>query len=108
MLDTFSEIPIATAYRIDGRELEHFPADLELLAQVEVIYTTLPGWMQTTTGVTRWNDLPENARRYVEFIENYLRIGGKSGPLCKYIGTGRPHPKLDGVQNTELTRCRSK
>ena len=89
MLDTFPEIPIATSYRINGQELEHFPADLELLGQVEVVYTTLPGWMQTTTGVTMWDDLPENARKYIEFIENYLQLGRKGGLSCKYVGTGQ-------------------
>ena len=89
VLDTFPEIPVATAYKADGQVLEHFPADLELLSRVEVVYTTLPGWMQVTTGITKWEDLPENARKYVTFIDDYMRGQRKQGPICKYIGTGK-------------------
>ena len=88
VLDTFPEIPIATAYKVDGQQLEYFPADLEVLSRVEVIYTTLPGWNTSTTGVTKWDDLPENAKAYVTFIEDYLKGSGSSGPKCRYIGTG--------------------
>ena len=89
VLDTFDEIPIATGYRVDGQVLEYFPADLEVLSRVEVIYTTLPGWSQSTTGITEWEKLPENARKYVAFIEDYLKGSKKDGPKCKYIGTGK-------------------
>ena len=84
VLDNFPEIKVATAYKVDGRALESFPADLDVLARAEVVYETLPGWMTSTTGVTQWEDLPDNAKRYIDFIEQYL-----GGPKCKYIGTGR-------------------
>ena len=84
VLDTFPEIKIATAYQVDGQIIDSFPADLELLARAEVMYKTMPGWQTSTTGVSRWEDLPENARRYISFIEDYL-----AGPKCKFIGTGR-------------------
>ena len=92
VLDTFDQIPVATGYRVDGQELQYFPADLELLARVEVIYTTLPGWVQSTTGITKWDNLPENARKYILFIEEYLKGSKVEGPKCKYIGTGTDLP----------------
>lgn len=74
----------------DGNQLETFPADLqrleEILAekQLKIKYETLDGWLTSTTGCKRWEDLPAKAREYVEFIENCV------GVPVKYIGTG-PH-----------------
>ena len=84
ILDTFSEIQVATAY-VDSRtgvELASFPADLDLLENLEVKYETLPGWETSTVGLKRWEELPENARAYVEFIERFVGVN------VKYIGTG--------------------
>ncbi|KAG8527492.1 uncharacterized protein KY384_007644 [Bacidia gigantensis] len=83
VLDTFPEIKVATKYKVDSQEFESFPADLELLERAEVVYETLPGWMSSTTGITTWEQLPENAKKYITFIEDYL-----GGLKCKYIGTG--------------------
>jgi len=82
VLDTFATIKVATSYTYQGQTLESFPADLEVLENLEVQYTELPGWETSTTGAKTWEDLPENARKYVEFIEK--DIGVKVG----YIGTG--------------------
>ena len=49
----------------------------------------MPGWESNTIGVGRWEDLPENAKRYVEFIEDYL-----ARSKCKYIGTGVSFPSI--------------
>ncbi len=85
VLDSFREIKVAVGYKIDGELIDSFPADLELLNRAEVEYETLQGWNTTTTGTTQWEKLPENAKKYVEFIENFL--GGEI--KCKYIGTGK-------------------
>jgi adenylosuccinate synthase len=50
VLDGFEEIKVATEYWVDGKMLESFPADLELLEKVEVRYETLPGWKSKTIG----------------------------------------------------------
>ena len=89
VLDNFPEIKVATAYKVDGQILESFPADLDVLARAEVVYETLAGWMTSTTGITRWDDLPGNAKRYIDFIEQFL-----GGPKCKYIGTGESYHRL--------------
>ena len=83
MLDGFEEIKIATAYTYEGQKLESFPGNIEILAKVEVTYETLPGWKQQTAGTKKWEDLPENARKSVEFIEQFV------GVHIKYIGTGK-------------------
>lgn len=82
ILDDFDEIQVATEYRVDGVKLPSFPADLSILEKVEVIYETLPGWRSKTVGLRRYEDLPANAQRYIEFIEKFV------GVKIKYIGTG--------------------
>ncbi|KAF9036037.1 Adenylosuccinate synthetase [Hymenopellis radicata] len=82
ILDSLKEIQIAVKYSIDGVELEGFPADLELLAKVDVEYVTLPGWNSPITEMTTYEALPENCKKYVEFIEKFLNV-----PI-EWIGVG--------------------
>ncbi|TYJ54978.1 adenylosuccinate synthetase [Cryptococcus floricola] len=82
VLDGFDEIKIATGYKIDGVEIEGFPADLDRLAQVEVQYTTLPGWKTDISNVKKYEDFPENAKKYIAFIDEYL------GVKTQYVGVG--------------------
>ncbi|RSH78364.1 uncharacterized protein EHS24_002088 [Apiotrichum porosum] len=82
VLDGFDEIKVATGYKLDGVLQEGFPADLNRLAEVEVIYETLPGWKTDITKIATFDALPEAAQKYVAFIENYL------GVKVQYIGTG--------------------
>ena len=87
-MDAFEEIKVCTAYRdrTTGQELESFPASLKSLETVECVYETLPGWGGKlggkTEGVQKWEDLPENAQKYVNFIEQQTKVKVKS------IGTG--------------------
>lgn len=85
ILDDFDEIKVAVAYKLpDGTRLEaSYPADSNVIDKLEVEYITLPGWKSNTMGLTRYEDLPENARKYVEYIEQ-----GLNGVPIKWIGTG--------------------
>lgn len=71
VLGYLDEIPVCTAYEIDGVKTDKFPATPRL-NKAKPVYTYLPGWKCDITGITRYEELPENARKYVEFIENYL------------------------------------
>jgi adenylosuccinate synthase len=82
VLDTFETIKIAIAYKVDGQELESYPADLEILERAEVVYHEMPGWQTPTTNAKSYYDLPKKARDYVEYIEKFV------GVKIKYIGTG--------------------
>lgn len=84
VLDDFDELKVAVAYKYNGETLASFPADLDVLSKVEVVYETLPGWKSSTSGATKWEQLPANAQKYIQFIENFLGHGLK----IKYIGTG--------------------
>ncbi|EST08078.1 Adenylosuccinate synthetase [Kalmanozyma brasiliensis GHG001] len=82
VLDQLKELKIAVGYVIDGKELPSFPADLEVLAKVEVQYKTLPGWQEDISKATTWEELPQNCRNYVDFIEQFL------GVKIEWIGVG--------------------
>ncbi|CCF50613.1 hypothetical protein NDA11_005897 [Ustilago hordei] len=82
VLDELKELKIAIGYVVDGKELPSFPADLEVLAKVEVQYKTLPGWQQDISKAQTWEELPKNCRKYVEFIEQFL------GVKIEWIGVG--------------------
>lgn len=82
VLDSLSEIKVAVGYSIDGQALLGFPADLDLLERVKVEYETLPGWQTSIAHTDTYKELPENCRKYVEFIEKFL------GVSIGWIGVG--------------------
>lgn len=73
VLGYLEEIPVCTHYEIDGRRVSDFPVT-PLLAKARPVYTLLPGWKCDIRGVRTFEDLPENAQRYVKFIEGLIGI----------------------------------
>ena len=110
VLDGLEEIKICTRYRYRGEPVEEFPGELSMLEECEPEYLTMPGWSEPTAGATRLRDLPANARRYLESLEELsgVRIGAVStGPdrnatildmengeplVDRWFGTGSPVP----------------
>jgi adenylosuccinate synthase len=72
VLDGFDELPLAVAYEHEGRRLEDLPADPALLRACRPVYETLPGWKTSTSGITRFEDLPAAAQAYVKRIEQVV------------------------------------
>ncbi|CAG7629349.1 adenylosuccinate synthase [Paenibacillus allorhizosphaerae] len=72
VLGYLDEIPICIGYRIDGVVTERFPVTVKL-DRAEPVYATLPGWKEDLSGVRSFADLPEQAKAYVQAIEE--RIG---------------------------------
>jgi adenylosuccinate synthase len=70
VLDGFDEIRICTAYRLNGQLLDAPPLDVQDWARLEPVYETFPGWQETSRGATRMEDLPANARSYLEAMES--------------------------------------
>jgi adenylosuccinate synthase len=68
VLDVFDTVKICVGYEHDTGTLDWMPSDASLLARCKPVYEELPGWKTETTAVRRWEDLPANARRYVERI----------------------------------------
>ena len=66
ILDGFDEIKMCTAYKIGGEIINEIPASLKVLAKVEPVYETFAGWKTDISNVRRYEDLPINARRYLE------------------------------------------
>ncbi len=74
VLDRLPEINICTGYRLDGRVLDVLPLDADEIATCAPIYETLPGWTESTAGVTHWELLPANARRYLERMQALIGV----------------------------------
>jgi len=82
ILDGLAEIKVAVKYLVNEKELVGFPADLDVLSKVEVLYVTLPGWQSSTATTTSFEALPNNCKKYIGFIESFLEI-----PI-EWIGVG--------------------
>jgi adenylosuccinate synthase len=77
VLDQFETIKVCTAYRVGGRTVETMPASLHDLTNAEPVYEELPGWRTETAGVRRPENLPQQAKEYVKFVEGLLET-----PIC--------------------------
>lgn len=75
ILDTFDEIKMCVAYKYKGEILNEIPASLKVLAEVEPVYETFEGWKTDISKVRRYEDLPENARKYLARMAEVTGIG---------------------------------
>ena len=82
ILDALPTLKICTGYRYKGQPLHEYPASLKVLDEVEPVYEELPGWQSDITGIRRYEDLPLNARRYVE------RLSECSGARLGVVSVG--------------------
>lgn len=71
VLGYLDEIPVCVAYEIDGKETTQFPPTAAL-EKAKPVWETLPGWKTDIRGIRSYDRLPENCRRYIEFIEEKL------------------------------------
>ena len=70
-LSYLDEIPVCVAYDIDGRRTDDFPTTSDL-KKAKPVWTTLPGWKCDIRGIRSYEELPENCRKYIEFIEEHI------------------------------------
>ena len=73
VLGYLDELPVCVGYEIDGEVTKDFPTPARL-EKAKPVYTTLPGWKCDIRGIRTYEELPENCRRYVEFIEKELGV----------------------------------
>ena len=73
VLGYLDELPVCIGYEIDGKVTRDFPTT-HLLRRAKPVYTRLPGWKCDIRGIRRYEDLPENCRNYIEFIEKELEV----------------------------------
>uniref|UniRef100_A0A8C8IFE4 Adenylosuccinate synthetase n=1 Tax=Oncorhynchus tshawytscha TaxID=74940 RepID=A0A8C8IFE4_ONCTS len=88
ILDVLPEIKVGVSYSVDGENIPNFPANQEVLQSVEVQYATLPGWNSDTSAIRTFDELPENAQKYVRYIEEHL------GVPVKWIGVGKSRESM--------------
>jgi len=84
-MDTIGKMPyirLCTGYMLDGKEIDHVPASLKTLGECKPVYEDFKSWPEDISDVKRYEDLPENCRRYLE------RIQELTGVKIKYIGVG--------------------
>jgi adenylosuccinate synthase len=74
VMDDFDEIKICTDYRHDGDIVKGYPDRVEVLADVEPEYTTLPGWKSDLRQCRSESDLPERARAFIDMIERNVGL----------------------------------
>ena len=72
ILDELSEIKLCTHYELNDQKIDVLPIDPENCAKVIPIFETLPGWQQSTYGITSFEDLPQRAKAYVERIQTLI------------------------------------
>ncbi|MGI5968238.1 MAG: adenylosuccinate synthase [Lachnospiraceae bacterium] len=73
VLGYLDELPVCVGYEIDGEITRDFPATSRL-AKATPVYKVLPGWKTDIRGIKKYEDLPENCRNYIEFIEKELGV----------------------------------
>ena len=73
VLGYLDEIPVCIGYEIDGQVTRDFPTTPKL-NKAKPVYTKLPGWKCDIRGIRKYEDLPENCRKYIEFVEKEIEV----------------------------------
>ena len=73
VLGYLAEIRVCVGYEIDGQVTKDFPTTVKL-EKAKPVYTTLPGWKSDIRGIKKYEDLPENCRKYIEFVEKEIGV----------------------------------
>jgi adenylosuccinate synthase len=75
VLTGFEKILVANAYKLpNGRTVSEFPSDPDFLAEAQPVYEELPGWKESLSDLREYEELPANARRYVERVEQLVGV----------------------------------
>lgn len=74
VLDKMKKLKICVAYELDGKTIDTFPAEIDKLERLKPIYKEFDGWSEDISKAKKIEDLPKNARTYVEFISKFLGV----------------------------------
>ncbi|WP_415237871.1 adenylosuccinate synthase [Seleniivibrio woodruffii] len=74
VLSGMEKIKVCTAYEYDGKVLDRFPAELKYLDGCVPIYKEFDGWKEDLTTVKSYDELPENAKKYIQYISDFLKV----------------------------------
>ena len=82
VVSNMQEVSVCTAYELDGERIDYFPHDVETLSRCKPVLEEFPGWELDMDAVNEYEDLPENARKYIDFLEERM------GVRTTFISTG--------------------
>jgi len=74
ILDPLAEIPVGVEYELNGHRFTDFPAELTTLENLKVRYHVMPGWQQSTFGLTEFSQIPQKARDYLHFLSDQVGV----------------------------------
>ncbi len=74
VLDTLEEISICTSYQLNGKAVDSLPLNAENIETCQPNYITMPGWKSSTVGATDFDQLPDNAKAYIQKVEELLEV----------------------------------
>jgi len=100
VLDGCKELKVCTGYRYEGKLYRDMPADLQALTNCEPVYKTFKGWSGATTGATTYKQLPAEAKRYLQYLEDLSEC-----PI-DMISTGSKRSETIILRNPLKTRPR--
>ncbi len=82
VLDEFEKIQVCTSYKLNREVIDDFPASVKILSSCNPVYETIDGWQSPTDHCRKFEDLPDKARLYIEYLEDIIQV-----PI-KYISVG--------------------
>ena len=91
VLDSFETVPLCTHYRLEGERIDDLPDNVAALECVQPVYELLPGWRRSIADARRLEDLPAEARRYLD------RLQELAGAPVRYVGVGTRREQLIAV-----------
>ena len=74
ILTGYDKIPVCVGYELDGKQIDYVPASLEVYGRCKPVWKVFDGWTEDISQIRNYEDLPENCRKYVEFVEEYTKI----------------------------------
>lgn len=88
ILDGIEKLKVCVGYKYDSTIIEEFPKEIGILEQCEPVYEELPGWKMNTGGIKDYDSLPDNAKKYLRFIEEALNV------KIQIISTGQKRDEI--------------
>ena len=73
ILTGYDKIPVCVGYELDGKQIDYIPASLEVYGRCKPVWKVFDGWTEDISQIRNYEDLPENCRKYVEFVEEYTK-----------------------------------
>ena len=72
VLDELDEIKMCVEYELNGKKIDYLPATVEDQLKIKPVYKTFQGWKTSTNGIKNMDALPENAKKYIYAVEDFI------------------------------------